>query len=176
MLRFCYLSVTDDANISFGVYLYWLRERDCSQSKERNEMYEVNVRWIGSQQYVAEGHEGRHAILLDIPEKSGGTDMGLHATELFLIAVGKCSAVDVVNILKKQRVDLKSLRAVVSGEITRDYPKHFEKIHVKFIVSGGGVTKEKVEKAVHLSHEKYCSVSLSLTEKCDLTTSVEVLP
>ena len=139
-------------------------------------MYEVNVRWVGNQQYVAEGHEGRHAILLDIPKKSGGTDMGLHATELFLIAVGKCSAVDVVNILKKQRVDLKSLRVVVSGEISKDYPKHFEKIHVKFVVSGEGVSKEKVEKAVHLSHEKYCTVSLSLTEKCDLTTSVEVLP
>jgi len=82
-------------------------------------MYEVNVRWIGNHQYVAEGHEGRHAILLDIPEKSGGTDMGLHATELLLIAVGKCSAVDVVNILKKQRVDLKSLRVVVSEFICR---------------------------------------------------------
>lgn len=139
-------------------------------------MYEVNVRWIGNQQYVAEGHEGRHAILLDIPKKSGGTDMGLHGTELLLIAIGKCSAVDVVNILKKQRVDLKSLRVVVSGEITKDYPKYYEKIHMKFVVSGDGVTKEKVEKAVHLSHEKYCTVSLSLTEKCDLTTSVEVLP
>ncbi len=139
-------------------------------------MYDVNVRWIGNQQYVAEGHEGRHAILLDIPKKSGGTDMGLHATELLLIAVGKCSALHVVEILKKQRVDLKSLRVVVSGEITKDYPKHYEKIHMKFFVSGDGVTKEKVEKAVHLSHEKYCTVSLSLTEKCDLTTSVEVLP
>jgi putative redox protein len=139
-------------------------------------MYEVNVRWVGNQQYVAEGHEGRHAILLDIPEKSGGTDMGLHATELLLIAVGKCSAVDVVNILKNQRVDLKGLRVAVTGEIRKDYPKYYEKIHIKFVVSGEGVTKEKVEKAVHLSHEKYCTVSLSLTEKCDLTTSVEVLP
>ena len=138
-------------------------------------MYEVNVRWAGNHQYVAEGHEGRHAILLDIPERSGGTDMGLHATELLLIAVGKCSAVDVVNILKKQRMDLKSLRVAVSGEITKDYPKHYEKIHCKYIVSGEGVTKEKVEKAVHLSHQKYCTVSLSLSEKCDVTTSVEVV-
>jgi len=138
-------------------------------------MYEVNVRWIGNHQYVAEGHEGRHAILLDIPEKSGGTDMGLHATELLLIAVGKCSAVDVVNILKKQRVDLKSLRVVVSGEVSKDYPKHYEKIHVNYVVSGDGVTREKVEKAVHLSHEKYCTVSLSLSEKCNVTTSVEIV-
>lgn len=137
-------------------------------------MYEVKVKWAGDHQYIAEGHEGRHAIILDVPKKSGGTDTGLHATELFLIAVGKCSAVDVVNILRKQRVDLKSLRVVVSGDISESYPKHFEKIHVRYIASGDGLTAEKVEKAVHLSHEKYCTVSLSLSDECKVTTSVEV--
>lgn len=137
-------------------------------------MYEVNVKWAGNHQYIAEGHEGRHAILLDVPKRSGGTDMGLHATELMLIALGKCSAVDVVNILRKQRVDLKSFRVMVSGEISKDVPKHYERIHVRFIASGDGLTKEKVEKAVNLSHQNYCTVSLSLSDKCELTTSVEI--
>jgi putative redox protein len=144
------------------------------QNERDVDMYEVNVRWAGNQQYIAEGHEGRHAILLDIPKRSGGTDMGLHATELLLISVGKCSAVDVVNILKKQRVTLRSLRVEVSGEVSKDYPKHFEKIHLKFVVSGNGVTKEQVEKAIHISHSKYCTVSLSLSETCRPTTSVEI--
>lgn len=137
-------------------------------------MYEVDIKWVGKQQYVATGHESRHAIVLDIPEKSGGTDTGLHATELLLIAVGKCSAVDVVNVMKKKRTDLKSLRVVVSGEITSEYPKQFEKIHIRYIASGEGVTKEKIEQAVHLSHEKYCTVANSLNDKCTLTTSVEI--
>jgi len=137
-------------------------------------MYEVDIKWVGKQQYVAIGHEGRHAIVLDIPEKSGGTDIGLHATELLLISVGKCSAVDVVNVLRKKRTDLKSLRVVVTGEITSDYPKQFKKIHIRYIASGEGVTKEKVEHAVELSHKRYCTVANSLNDKCVLTTSIEI--
>lgn len=138
-------------------------------------MYEVNIKWVGKQQYVAEGHEGRHAIVLDIAKKNGGTDTGLHATELLLIAVGKCSAVDVVRVMEKKRTDLRSLNVIVTGEISEDYPKYFEKIHLKYIVSGEGVTVDKIEQAVKLSHDKYCTVANSLTDKCKLTTSVEVI-
>ncbi|MBU1320605.1 MAG: OsmC family protein [candidate division Zixibacteria bacterium] len=138
-------------------------------------MYEVNIKWVGKQQYVAEGHEGRHAIVLDIAEKNGGTDTGLHATELLLIAVGKCSAVDVVRIMQKKRTDLRSLNVTVTGEISADYPKYFEKIHIKYVASGDGVTVEKIEQAVQLSHKKYCTVANSLTDRCKITTSVEVV-
>ena len=137
-------------------------------------MYEVNIEWVGNQQYVAVGSSG-HAMVLDIPEKSGGTNTALHATDIFLISVGMCSAVDVVNILRKQRTGLKSLRVVVTGEISKDYPKHFEKIDIKYIVSGDSVTEDKIEKAVRLSHEKYCTISNSLSDKCEITTSVEVV-
>jgi len=138
-------------------------------------MYEVNIKWVGKQQYVAEGHEGRHAIVLDIAEKHGGTDTGLHATELMLIAIGKCSAVDVVRVMQKKRTDLRSLIVTVTGDISADYPKYFEKIHIKYIASGDGVTAEKIDHAVKLSHEKYCIVANSLADKCKLTTSIEVI-
>jgi len=136
-------------------------------------MYEVNIRWVGNHQYVAEGQSG-HAIVLDIPEKSGGQNTGPHATELLLIAVGKCSAVDVVNILRKRRIDLKSLRVVVSGEISESYPKYFTRINIKYVASGPGLTVEEVEKAVHLSHEKYCTVSNSLADKVEQIITVEI--
>ncbi len=137
-------------------------------------MYEVNIKWIDKQRYVATGHSG-HAIILDIPTKSGGTDSGLHATELFLIAIGKCSAVDVVNILKKQRTNLTRLEVIVTGDISKDYPKHYKRIQIIYIASGDGVTKEKVEKAVKLSHGKYCTLSNSLSENCEVTTKVEIV-
>ena len=137
-------------------------------------MYEVNIKWIDKQRYVATGNSG-HAMVLDIPTKSGGTDTGLNATELFLIAIGKCSAVDVVNILRKQRTGMTSLEVIATGDISADYPKYFERIHIKYIASGEGVTREKVERAVKLSHDKYCTLSNSLTEKCEQTTSVEIV-
>ncbi len=87
-------------------------------------MYEVNIKWIDKQRYVATGGSG-HAMVLDIPTKNGGTDTGLNATELFLIAIGKCSAVDVVNILRKQRAGMTSLEVIATGDISADYPKHF---------------------------------------------------
>jgi putative redox protein len=137
-------------------------------------MYEVNIKWVGKQQYVAEGHEGRHAVVLDIAEKHGGSDTGMHATELMLISVGMCSAVDVVRIMGKKRTNLNSLQVTVTGEISQQLPKYFEKIHIKYTASGDGVTAEKVGQAVHLSHEKYCIVANSLSRKCAITTSVEI--
>lgn len=138
-------------------------------------MYKVNIRWLGKHQYLCEGHERRHAMVMDVPEKSGGYDSSFHATELLLIAVGKCAAVDVVNILGKQRIKLEDVTVEVTGEISTDYPKHYESMHMKFIVSGENVDRSKVEKAVELSHSKYCTVKNSLTDKCKVTTEIEIL-
>jgi len=137
-------------------------------------VYKVNIQWIGEQQYVAEAHERRHAMVLDVSPKAGGADTGFHATELLLVAVGKCSAVDIVNILRKKRLDLTKLQIEVSGEIALEPAKHFSNIHVKYIASGEGVTEKKVAEAVHLSHGKYCTVSNSLSDKCKLTTEIVI--
>jgi len=82
--------------------------------------------------------------------------------------------VDVVNILAKKRLNLAKLVVDVTGEIETTPPKHFSHIHVKYIASGEGITEKKVEEAVHLSHEKYCTVSNSLSDKCKLTTEIVV--
>jgi putative redox protein len=137
-------------------------------------MYKVNIRWLGKHQYLCEGHERRHAMVMDIPVKSGGYDTSFHATELLLIAVGKCSAVDVVNILTKQRVKLDDVSVEVTGEISKDYPKYYTHIHLKYIVSGENVDRARVERAVELSQTKYCTVKNSLTDKCKVTTEIEI--
>jgi putative redox protein len=137
-------------------------------------MKEVKVKWVGRQQYVATGQSG-HSIVLDVSTQGGGDNTGPSATELLLMAVGKCSAVDVVNILRKQRLVLASLEVTVRGEISEDYPKRFTSIHVLYTASGDGITVEKVEKAAHLSHEKYCTVSNTLSNDCAITTAFEIV-
>jgi len=138
-------------------------------------MYKVDIRWLGKHQYLCEGHDKRHAMVMDVPVKSGGDDSSFHATELFLISVGKCSAVDVVNILGKQRVKLDHVSVSVEGEISAEYPKFFEKIALKYTVSGENVERSKVEKAIELSQTKYCTVKNTLADKCKVTIDLEIL-
>ena len=144
------------------------------EGSEHMSTYEVAVKWIDNLRYVASSGSG-HAIVLDVPAKSGGNDSGMHATELLLIAVGKCTAVDVVRILTKQKKEIRSLEVIVTGDISAEYPKFYEKIHIKYRISGDGLTMEQVQKAVDLSHGKYCTVSNSLTDRCEQTLSIEII-
>jgi putative redox protein len=136
--------------------------------------YEVNITWVDQLRFVGTGSSG-HAIVLDVSPQNGGTDTGMSGTELLLAAIGKCTAVDVVRILKKQRIELKRLEVIVTGDISAERPKYYEKILLKYIISGDGLTMEKAEMAVNLSHEKYCIVANTLAEKCEQITAIEII-
>ena len=117
----------------------------------------VSIRWIGNMAF--EGEDGGHKIMLDATHESGGGDQGPSPKPLMLLALAGCTGMDVVAILKKMRVELDDFQVFVEGDLTEELPKQYEKMKVIFQFKGKDLPKDKLEKAVSLSEEKYCGVS-----------------
>jgi len=111
-----------------------------------------------------------HSVVLSTPADG----VGMKPSELLLVAVGSCTAVDVVNILEKKRFQLNSLEITVSAEQDNDPPWTFRKIHIHYKIQGAELTDKAVEQAIKLSEEKYCSVSATVSATAEITTSYEI--
>jgi putative redox protein len=135
-------------------------------------MAEVGVTWVQGEEFVATG-TGGHSVVLDAP---GGraTWQGFKPSELLLAALAGCTAVDVIDILHKQRQRVSGLRVVADGQQRSEPPWAFERIHVRFDVQGAGVSPQAVERAVSLSQEKYCSVAATVRGVATITTSYTI--
>lgn len=136
-------------------------------------MAEVGVAWVQGDQFVATG-TGGHSIVLDAP---GGRDswQGFKPSELLLAALGGCTAVDVIDILRKQRQQVSGLRLTVEGTQRAEHPRAFEHIHVQYEVRGHGVSPAAVARAISLSEEKYCSVAATLRGVATITTAFTIV-
>lgn len=119
------------------------------------------VTWINGRAFVAESGSG-HAIVMDGPPDSGGRNIGLRPMEMVLLGVGGCSAYDVVTILEKSRQKVRDCRVELTAERADAIPAVFTRIHLHFIVVGEDLSPKQVERAVHLSAQKYCSASIML--------------
>ena len=95
--------------------------------------------------------------------------------ELLLIALGSCTAVDVISILKKKRQQVTDYRVEVTGQRREEHPHSYTRLDVKHIVRGHGVSAQAVARAVELSDTKYCSVAASLRGSAEVTTSYEIV-
>jgi len=122
---------------------------------------EARIKWVENAAFVGTTGSG-HGVLIDGPPDIGGQNLGMRPMELMLLSVGACSAVDVVHILKKARQPVADVQVEVKGERADTDPKVFTKIHLHFVVAGKGLTPDRVERAVKLSAEKYCSASIML--------------
>jgi putative redox protein len=127
---------------------------------------ESTVTWKTGMSFnsVQDGHD----IILDLPTDLGGTDQGPKPKTLLLTALGGCTAMDVVSILNKMRVEFTGLTIHASGELTDEHPKVFKHLRIKYIFKGNALPQEKLEKAVSLSQEKYCGVSAMLAKACPI--------
>jgi putative redox protein len=105
----------------------------------------------------------------------GGINSAARPMELVLAGTGGCTAYDVVLILKRGRHDVRDCEVSMSAQRAETDPKVFTKIHMAFKVMGKNLPAAAVERAVALSHEKYCSASIMLAKTADITTSVEVV-
>lgn len=113
-------------------------------------------------------------INIDGSSEIGGLNLGFTPMQLLLAGAGGCSAIDVISILKKQKQVIKSFRVEVEGEKEKvESHSEWRTIHLKFILEGE-IEKEKAEKALNLSMEKYCSVSKSLQPKSSFTWEIKV--
>lgn len=104
-----------------------------------------------------------------------GNGKAISPMESVLAAVGACSSIDVVDILKKGRFDITDCRCELDAQRAEEPPRVFEKIHAHYIVTGSGLTDKAVKRSVDLSAEKYCSVMLMLKGNVDITTSYEIV-
>ena len=130
----------------------------------------TSVRWIGGKQFIGVDSTN-HSVVLSTPDEG----IGMKPSELLLVALAGCTAVDVVEILKKKRFELTKLEIISSAEQDPEPPWTFRKIHLKYILQGEGLTEKDVEQAIALSEEKYCSVSATVRGVAEITTSFEIL-
>jgi putative redox protein len=121
----------------------------------------VEVNWVEGMEFRAETGSG-HTLTMDASADSGGADLGARPTELLLAAVGGCTGIDIVSILQKMQQPVDGVKVEVSGDRADEHPRRFTQIQLRYIVSGKGLTEERVARAVQLSTEKYCSVLHSL--------------
>ncbi len=118
----------------------------------------MEIQYLGDQRYVGRNEAGDQ-ILIDGSED---TTVGVRPMEALLAALGTCTAFDVVSILAKRRTPVASYRIELEGERADEHPRRYTKVRVRHVVSGEGITQESLERAVNLSHEKYCSVAATL--------------
>ena len=123
---------------------------------------------------VGKSHSG-HSITMDGPPEIGGENLGVRPMEMLLLGVAGCTMIDVVTTLKKMRQDLTNCETKLSAERADEHPKVFTDIHIQFIVKGQDLDPKKVEKAITLSAEKYCSASIMLGKTASITHDFEIV-
>jgi len=146
---------------------------------------ECTVSWTGhsgtrsSMGFVAETGSG-HVIAMDgAPDASkpenGGANLAPRPMETVLAGTGGCTAYDVVLILKRGRHDVRGCSVKLTTERAETDPKVFTRIHMHFVVRGKAIPAAAVERAIAMSHDKYCSASIMLGKTAEITTGFEVL-
>lgn len=123
--------------------------------------------------FVASTGSG-HVTVMDGAVAGGGNDSAPRPMEMLLAGTGGCAAYDVVLILKRGRHHVTDCQVQLQAERADTEPKVFTKIHFNFIVSGHELPEAAVQRAVKLSHEKYCSASAMLGKTAEMTYSVEI--
>ncbi len=149
---------------------------------------ECTVSWTGpsaatgspsGMTFLAQTGSG-HTLVMDgapaaAKAENGGANLAPRPMETVLAGTGGCSAYDVVLILKRGRHDVRGCSVKLSSERAEVDPKVFTKIHMHFSVTGKGLAASAVERAIAMSHEKYCSATIMLGKTAEITTSFEVL-
>ena len=134
----------------------------------------ISVNWVDGLLMVGKSDSG-HTLTMDGPPESGGENLGVRPMEMLLLGVAGCTMIDVVTTLKKMRQDLSHLETKINAERATDHPKVFTDIHIQFILKGQNLDEKKVDKAITLSAEKYCSASIMLGETATITHDFEVV-
>jgi putative redox protein len=134
----------------------------------------ARIKWVENVAFVAESGSG-HALVIDGAPDAGGRNLGPRPMELVLMGAGACSAFDVVMILKKARQDIVDCVCEVEADRATVDPKVFTAIRMTFKVSGRKLDTKQVERAVKLSHEKYCSATIMLAKTAAITVATEVI-
>jgi putative redox protein len=132
------------------------------------------IKWVQDVMFVGESGSG-HSVVLDGAPEAGGRNLGFRPMEMLLLGLGGCSAFDVLMILKRSRENVTDCVVEVDGERAETDPKIFTKIAMRYIVTGRALDAKKVERAVNLSAEKYCSASAIMAKTAQISHTVEIV-
>jgi putative redox protein len=137
---------------------------------------ECVVKWTGpgGMSFVAETGSG-HAVVMDGAPDTGGRNLGPRPMEMVLLGAGGCTASDVVVILSRSGQDVRGCDVQLRAERAEADPKVFTRIHFHFVVRGRALKPNVVERAIRLSHDKYCSASIMLGKTAELTHDWEIV-
>ena len=133
-------------------------------------MPSTTIRWVQGNQFVGTDSHG-HSIVLTGDGKHGG----IRPSQALLIALGACSSVDVVQVLRKKRMPLSMLEVTVTGDHDQEPPWPFGKIHVHFRLKGKDLTEKAVAQAIRLAEERYCSVTATVRGVAEITSDFEII-
>jgi putative redox protein len=138
---------------------------------------ECTINWLAASgmAFVAETGSG-HVLTMDGAPDGGGRNLAPRPMETVLAGTGGCTAYDVVLILKRGRHDVRGCQVKLQAERAESDPKVFTAIHMHFVVAGRELPEAAVERAIRMSHEKYCSASAMLAKTAAITTSFEIVP
>jgi len=130
----------------------------------------VRVKWIDGMRFVAADSMG-HSIVMDASKQVGGEGSGFSPLQLLLAALGGCTGIDVVDIMRKQRQQIDDLEVVVSGERVKEPPRVYNNIRVEYKLRGKDIKEKTIQRAIQLSEDKYCSVGAMLKAKASVTSN-----
>jgi len=132
------------------------------------------IRSIGGQaSFVARADSG-HWSVIDTDPDDGGAGAASGPMEMVLNALGCCSGIDILLILKKRRTQVDTFEINISAERTDEHPRVFTKVHLEYILTGPKLKRSDIEKAIQLSIDKYCSVAGMVKQTAEITTSFEI--
>lgn len=133
----------------------------------------INLKWLDKMVFESEVDE--YKIKVDAKPDVGGTNQGPRPKPLMMVALAGCTAMDVISILNKMRVEPDYFNVNVEGELTEEHPKHFISMHIIYEFKGKDLPMSKLEKAVQLSQDTYCGVSASYRKAMKLTHEIKIL-
>jgi putative redox protein len=133
----------------------------------------VTTSWLNNMSFETEING--HKITIDAAPEVGGENKGPRPKPFMLAALGGCTGMDVISILKKMHVDVEKFNVIVEGDLTDEFPKHFFRMHVIYEFKGKDLPIDKLEKAVNLSEEKYCGVSAVYKKVIELTSEIRII-
>ncbi len=134
----------------------------------------AHIRYSGNMSFIGKA-DSNHFVVMDASKKVGGEESAVKPIELILIGLGGCTGVDVVSILSKMRAPLENLEISIEAEQSDDFPKVFTNIHIDYTFYGQDLKNEQVERAINLSKEKYCSVSVMLSKSAEMSHSYRII-
>jgi len=137
-------------------------------------MLEVKAKWNGGFKFDGLDSQGM-AMKMDASVGAGGEGDGFRPAELPLMGLAGCTGMDTIEILEKMREPVTGLEVTVAAEKRKGVPPGYDGIRVDYVITGKGLSRDKVERAVALSEEKYCTVWSALAKAAEITHTITIV-